>query len=47
MVSLQENLLSLIDYLNKIKDEVNDSSSIQMLKEQFYDEYTDIYYMLD
>nr|DAV49379.1 MAG TPA: hypothetical protein [Caudoviricetes sp.] len=47
MVSLQENLLSLIDYLNEIKNKVNDNSSIQMLKEQFYDEYQDIYYMLD
>lgn len=47
MVSLQEGLLLLVDYLDEIKNEVNDNSSIQMLKEQFYDKYTDIYYMLD
>ena len=47
MVSLQEGLLSLVDYLDEIKNEVNDNSSIQMLKEQIYDKYTDIYYMLD
>ena len=47
MVSLQEGLLSLFDYLEEIKDKVNDNNSIQMLREQIYDKYTDIYYMLD
>ena len=47
MESLQEGLLSLFDYLEEIKDKVNDNNSIQMLREQIYDKYTDIYYMLD
>lgn len=47
MESLQEGLLSLFDYIEEIKDKVNDNNSIQMLREQIYDKYTDIYYMLD
>ena len=47
MISLQEGLLSLINYLGNIKDKVNDKNTVVVLQEQIESMYYDIYYMLD
>lgn len=47
MVSLQEGLLSLIDYIGSIEDKVNDKNTAVVLQEQIESMYYDIYYMLD
>ena len=47
MVSLQENLLSLIKYIGSLEDKISDKNTAVVLQKQIESMYYDIYYMLD
>lgn len=46
MISLQEGLLSLINYIGSLKDKISDKNTAVMLYKQIESIYYDIYYML-
>ena len=47
MISLQEGLLSLINYISSLEDKISDKNTAIVLQEQIESIYYDIYYMLD
>ena len=47
MESLQEGLLSLINYIGSLEDKIGDKNTTIILQEQIESIYYDIYYMLD